>query len=291
MRNLNPPAADIPLLLNQEADGAGWPLLIWMGEAGYLTNDLVALRYYRTPWGVRTASYRLSQLARWGLITRRPLRQLRQVWHLTEQGARLLAEHLCTTPRALGYDGREAYVHESRISHGLALTELQVALEIHGSRTGGLLSRFIREPLIQTEAGPLRPDAALVYTNSARTWNYTVELDRNTETPMYVAATKVPRYDGMARSGTWQLVWEQMPTCLVVVAAGGSARVRRLKAAIDAMPVSEGDYRLFKLVATEELCGLPPSYRGALPVVETRFEQSVCLVAMKPETERRAVLG
>lgn len=291
MRIRSPNPAEIPRLLNAEGRGTGWPLLRWLADARYLTNDLVALRYYPTPAGVRSASYRMAQLADWGLIVRRHIRGHRQVWHLTDQGAKLVSEHLGVTLRELGYDGREGYIHEGRIHHALAVTRLEVALEVHARQNGGTVTRFVREPVLHTDAGVLRPDAGLTYTNGTRTWTYLIEVDRNTETPAFFAATKAPKYDAMARGGVWQLLFEDMPTCLVVAASGGVVRTTRLKMAIDALPVGDGDYRLYKFAAAEELYHMPLSVDGNLPEIVTNFDRVVCLAARKPETERRAVFA
>lgn len=280
---------DMAALLHRDIRGPGWSVLTWMAEAGFLTNDLVSLRFYPTAKGVRSATYRMAQLASWGLIARRRLRKGRQVWHLTDQGARLVADYLRKTPRELGYDGREAIIHEAFVRHSLEVTRFEVALRIHARIHGGEVTRFGRELPIQTDAGVIKPDAVFTYTEAGRSWTYLVEIDRNTETPAYFAATKVPRYDAMAR-GPWELYFEQIPTCLVVATAG-KERIQRLKDTIDALPIGGGDYRLFKFVNASDLYDMQDSHLHVMPEVVTRFAEPVCLAARKSPSERRAVLA
>lgn len=214
----------------------------------------------------------------------------RFAWHLTEVGAGLLAEYLQSSLRELRFGGREAIIHEAFVWHRLAATELEVALLLHARHNGGQLVTFDREIQIQTPAGTLKPDAAFTYIANSHTWWYNIEVDRGTETPAYFVGTKAHRYDAMA-GNCWQFYFEQIPTCLVVVTHGGRRRVERLKEAIDALPISDGSYRLYKLVMVQDLYDMPASKNGRLSVVTTRFAEAVCSVARKPEFERRAVLA
>ena len=278
------------ILLYRDAHGPGWSLLTWLAEARFLSSDDVALRYYPTKHGVRSATYRLAQLATWGLVTRRKMRRSRQVWHLTDAGARLVADYLGVTPGKLGYDGTWDVVQPAFVRHRQEVTRFEVALLLHARSAGGKVVDFAREPILETEAGDLRPDARFTYTQGRRTWSCVLEVDRNTERPARFVATKVPRYEALTRSN-WRIHWDELPTCLVVVTEGGPERALRLKREIDALPVTDGAYRLFKFGDAAELYRIPPSVQGALPATTTHFADPVCWAARKPETERRAVLG
>lgn len=291
--------------LHQSRNGPGWQLLTWLAEAAFLTADLAAIRFYRTPAGPRTATYRFDELREWGLVSRRFLRHTRQAWHLSELGVRLMSDYLDLRPADIGAGGAEPRMGEGFVKHRLAVTAFEAALRLHADTHGGRVLRFQREPRIEVKSAGtnetvvIRPDAAVIYEQGNRTWNLAVEIDRDTERPAEFV-TKVPRYEAITRGvgREWRLVWDDIPTCLIVAAAvGGPDRAARLKAEIDALPVDPNpdnkperqSYRLFKLVAAEDLYSMPASVKGALPDVVTRFHEAVCLAARKPQHERWAV--
>lgn len=277
-------------ILHRDTRGPGWELLTWLADAKYLTNDLIALRYYHTPQGVRSASYRMAALESWGLVTRRAVPRGRIVWHLTERGADLLSDYLRKTHREMGFDGAEGRVQEGFVRHRLDVTYFEVALRIHAAYHAGKVLSFVREPIVRTEAGDLRPDAAVIYEQDGRAWNLAVEIDRDTERPVRFAATKVPRYEALVKA-EWRLHWDDLPTCLVVATVGGPERAERLKREVDALPVGEGAYRLFKFAGVSQIYQIPLSRAGVLPEVRTMFHEMTCMAARKPQTERRAVFA
>ncbi|HWI50746.1 MAG TPA: replication-relaxation family protein [Symbiobacteriaceae bacterium] len=286
-------ADDVARALFTTSVGPGWELLTWMAEARYLTADLAALRYYPTSRGVRTATRRLAQLQQWQIdgqpiVATRPSRIPRPVFHLTEAGARLVADYLQQPVRSFWHEaiGR---VSDGILLHYLAVTEFEVALRWHAARCGGQVLNWTREPVIETDAGELRPDAAITYTQNGRTWRYAVEIDRATESPAKFAS-KLPKYASLHKA-PYRVFWDDLPDCLVVAVSGGMARAQRLMDEINRMPRGADDYRRFKYVSAEEIYHLPLSTAGALPQVATGFELEACLASKQGEVVRRAVFG
>lgn len=286
-------ADEVARTLFATAVGPGWELLTWMAETRYLTADLVALRFYPTSRGVRSAARRLAQLQEWRIdgqpiVTTRVSRIPRPVYHLTEVGARLVGDYLQQPARAFWHEaiGR---VSDGILLHYLAVTEFEVALRWHATRCGGQVVTWIREPVIVTEAGELRPDAGVTYTQGGRTWRYAVEIDRATESPAKFAA-KLPKYASLHKA-PYRVFWDDLPDCLVVAVSGGMARAQRLMDEINRMPRGADDYRRFKYVAAEEIYHVPQSVAGALPEVATGFELDACLASKQGEVVRRAVFG
>lgn len=275
--------------------GPGWDLLAWLAQARYLTVDLIALRYYRTPAGPRTATYRLGELEAWGVIKARPVRNSRQVWYLTELGAELLADYLRVPTKAFWHEAIWR-VNDGHVLHWLQVTQFEVALRLHAQARGGEVRYWYREPEIETKAGTLRPDAGFTYVEDGRAWYYALELDRNTEAPGKFLA-KLPRYS-LLHESPYQPYWESLPACLIVAAVGGRPRAARLQAEIDRVEVAPGaeEYRMFKYASVEELYSLPLSRGGRLPEVVIRFGEPVCTASKTGdkgsiEIVRRAVFG
>ncbi|HYF93980.1 MAG TPA: replication-relaxation family protein [Symbiobacteriaceae bacterium] len=275
--------------------GPGWDLLTWLAQVRYLTAELVALRFYPTARGVRSAAHRLTQLTEWRvggepLMAIRPARTRRPIYYLTEAGARLVSDYLQQPIRAFWHDalGR---VSEGIVQHYLAVTEFEVALRWHAARSAGEVHNWYREPVIETEAGELRPDAGFTYSQGGRTWCYAVEIDRATEAPAKFAG-KLPKYASLHKAARYRVYWEDLPDCLVIAVAGGMTRAQRLMAEINRLPRGPDEYRRFRYVAAEEIYYLPPSVGGQLPQVATGFELAACLVTNKQgEIVRRAVFG
>lgn len=274
--------------------GPGWDLLTWLSSARYVTVDLVALRFYRTPAGPRTATYRLGELEEWGVIKQRPVRGSRRVWYLTETGAELVADYLQVPVKTFWHEAIWR-VSDGHVQHWLQVTQFEVALRAHADMSGGEVRYWCREPEIETRAGILRPDAGFTYVESGRAWHYVVELDRNTEAPGKFVA-KLPRYS-LLHESAYQPYWESLPACLIVAAAGGRSRAARLQTEIDRVEVAPGaeEYRMFKYVAAEDLYSIPLSTGGRLPEVSTKFNEPVCMASKTGdkgiEVVRRAVFG
>lgn len=276
-----------------DTSGPGWHLLVWMAEARYVTTDLTALRFYQTAQGVRSATYRLAQLRQWAIdgqpiVAVRRVRHSRQVHYLTEAGARLVSDHLQVPMKSIWHDavGRVA---DGIVLHYLAVTQFEVALRLHAKRVGGQVTQWHREPLIETEAGDLRPDAGFTYTQGGRTWHYAVEIDRATESPAKFA-TKLPKYASLHKA-PYRVFWDDLPDCLVVAVSGGMARAQRLMEEINRLPRGADEYRRFKYVPANEIYDVPLSTGGHLPEILTGFELENCLATKLGETIRRAVFG